>query len=187
VAAAAVGFSVHTGWAAAVVVAGTPRAPVLLARERVDLVDGERFVYHAAAELDLAHAEKLVAGTAATARRLAAEAIRRLRGDHGLRACAVVAGATPAPEALADVLRAHPFIHAAEGRLYRDALLAGGKHARLATTFLAAKGLDEAAAGALGADAKLVDRMGKTFGPPWSKDQRMAALAAWIVLAVTPG
>lgn len=183
----AVGFSVHTGWAAAVVVAGTPRAPRVLARERVALVDGNRFVYHAAQELDLPRAEELVAGAAATAKARAAEALQRLRRQHDVRACAVVGSGTPAPTELAAIVRSHALIHAAEGRLYRDALLAGAKQARVAATPFAAKALDDIAAGALGADAGLVAGVGKAIGPPWSKDQRIAALAAWVVLAVTPG
>jgi hypothetical protein len=188
VASAAVGFSVHTGWAAAVVVAGTPRAPRILARERVALVDRpERFVFHAAVELDPARAERLIEGAAAEAKANATEALRRFRGEHGVGACAVVASAAPAPDELAAILRSHMLIHAAEGRLYRDAILAGAKQARVAAKFFPAKVLDEVAAAALGADAALVAAAGKGAGPPWGKDQRMAALAAWVVLAVTPG
>ncbi len=186
---AALGFSVHTGWAAAVVVAGTPRAPRVLARERVELASRDRFVYHAAAEIELARAEELVARAGASAAARAADAIRRLSGEHGVRACAVVASGAPAPgiDPLATILRSHALIHAAEGRLYRDALLAGAEQAGVAATAFAARALAEIAAGALGADARLVDAAGKALGPPWGKDQRTAALAAWVVLAVTPG
>jgi hypothetical protein len=30
---------------------------------------------------------------------------------------------------------------------------------------------------------RLVNAIGKTLGPPWTKDQKLAALSGWIVLA----
>ena len=57
---AALGFRVHTGWAAAVVLAGPSTAPRVIDRRRFNLVEetdhDSVFVYHAAAEVDAAAA-----------------------------------------------------------------------------------------------------------------------------------
>src|SRR5256885_14279621 len=59
------GFSVQTGWAAMIAVAGPPAAPVILERRRIEMMTGSdpdspRFVYHAAQNLGLAAAERSV-------------------------------------------------------------------------------------------------------------------------------
>ncbi len=55
-----VGFAPHSGWAAAVIVGGTRRAPAVLARERIELAEaalpGCRQPYHALEALPLAQA-----------------------------------------------------------------------------------------------------------------------------------
>ena len=62
---AALGFRVHSGWAAMVVLTGPPASPSLLERKRVMLIDrssdGAAQPYHTAAELDLPEAEQRVA------------------------------------------------------------------------------------------------------------------------------
>src|SRR5689334_17643939 len=109
---AAVGFTVHTGWAAAVVV---DRRPVLLARLRIELADEDaRFVYHAAAEHG--DAERRIAAAARQARERAAAALRPLVAAHAITVAAV-APARRALPALATILAAHPLIHTAEGEL----------------------------------------------------------------------
>ncbi len=55
---AALGFSVHTGWAALVALSGPADAPQVVDRRRIELIDGPdadaaRFLYHLASELDL--------------------------------------------------------------------------------------------------------------------------------------
>ena len=53
---AALGFRAHSGWAALVVVAGDPRAPEVVLRERIEMADpelpGSKQPYHAAEELE---------------------------------------------------------------------------------------------------------------------------------------
>ena len=59
---AGVGFREHTGWAAMVALGGGVTAPVVLARSRYELSEGDlpRAVYHAARQLDLENAGRLV-------------------------------------------------------------------------------------------------------------------------------
>ena len=59
------GFAPHSGWAAVVVIGGTPRTPLVLARERLELSDaslpGAKQPYHAIEGLPLGEASARLA------------------------------------------------------------------------------------------------------------------------------
>jgi hypothetical protein len=82
-------------------------------------------------------------------------------------------------------------IHAAEGQLFRDALLHGARACGLFVADLVETELVEAASRTLGSSAAQLDnhlsQIGRAVGPPWREDQKSAALAAWIVLAHRAG
>jgi hypothetical protein len=189
----AIGLSVHTGWAACVVAGGSLRAPRIEAREEIELLgDPDRFVFHDAAKLDRADAARSVAeATKRAAAKARAEVARVIAAakEAGLDvvACAVVANAAPMPGPLDAVLAAHPKIHAAEGCLYRDALAHAAEEAGLATRIVPPKQLaSRAAKGARATEEEVTHLLadaGKAAGRPWAKDQRDAALGAWIALA----
>src|SRR5262249_2600265 len=84
---AALGFRAHTGWAAVVAVAGSPRGPDAVLRRRIELWDvapaGSAHVYHAAAELAPAAAEKLVHEATERVRACATAALRHLVAELG--------------------------------------------------------------------------------------------------------
>jgi hypothetical protein len=115
---AALGFRVHTGWAA--VVAASANCEVLQ-RARISCEPSStRFVYHQAAEISPGQAEALIATaraeTIAAAEREISNLLGSLAGDGiTLRAACVPAGNARLPDALADILAAHSRIHAAEG------------------------------------------------------------------------
>jgi hypothetical protein len=160
---AAIGFSVHTGWAAAVVLGAGPQ---ILARLRIELADEDhdaRFVYHAAAERG--RAEERIRRAEQTARERADVGLRDVVIHH-----TVVVAALPAPKRrlpdLATILAAHPLLHAAEGELYRRAI----------ADACAALGL------ALVTPSPRAPAVGKV-GAPWGKDQKDAAALAWAALA----
>lgn len=155
---AAVGFSVHTGWAVVVVIA---RPLALVERARLELSDrDQRFVYHLAAERG--QAERRVRDAARIARDRAAEALRPLIERHGVTLAAVPKPKRALP-ALDVILAAHPLIHTAEGELFRAAI--------------------EDACRAVGlkvvAPAPVAPSELEKPGPPWGKDQRDAAALAW--------
>ena len=165
---AAIGFSVHTGWAAAVAVGG-PKATVL-ARERLVLADSDygRFVYHAARETP-AFAREMVKESRQVAERRAAKALRALvaaLGDHTVVGVALPPAKRELPP-LEKILASHSLVHSAEGELFRRALVAAAGKVGLPVV--------EATAGPLPAV--------KVSGPPWGKDQRIAAALAWTALA----
>ncbi len=165
---AAIGFSVHTGWAAAVALGG-PKA-TLLARERIVLADSDygRFVYHAARETP-AFARDMVKESRQVAVRRATGALRDLVAalDRHRVVALVVPPARRELPPLEKILASHSLVHSAEGELFRAALVAAGKKVGLTVV--------ELAPGAL--PALSVD------GPPWGKDQRTAASLAWAALA----
>src|SRR5215510_13980102 len=82
---AAVGFRVHSGWAAMVAVCVEKSAPRVLARERVHLVEefSYRFrqPYHTAEKMKLEEAREFVKRVEGEAERLAYRAIQSLQMD----------------------------------------------------------------------------------------------------------
>lgn len=168
---AAIGFSVHTGWAAAVAVGG-PKATVL-ARQRVVLADSDygRFVYHAARETP-AFAGEMVKESRQVAVRRGSKALKELiadLADHQVVSIAVPPAKRALPP-LETILASHSLVHSAEGELFRAALVTAGEKIGLAVVELAPVALP-----ALSVD-----------GPPWGKDQRTAAALAWAALRSPP-
>ena len=163
----AIGFSIHTGWAAAVAVAG-PKF-TLLARKEILLADEEhdaRFVYHVGADHP-EHAAAIVRKAAEIARKRAAEALRGVIAElGGKRLVAALPPPRKPPPELATVLKSHTLIHSAEGALFTQAVAAGAEDAGCRVV--------------LTAPASLPD-FGKP-GPPWGKDQKQAAALAWAAL-----
>jgi len=173
----ALGFVAHTGWAIAVAV-GTGKAPFLLDRRRIELVSAGRevaFVYHAAQELGLTEAERKVAEVRREAEIRAREAIALQvatlrKGGHEPGQCAIVGSRKAVPTDLGTILQSHALVHAAEGGLYREALALGAKANGLEAMTITPDELDLGAA--------LLRDLGRGAGPPWGRDQKLAALAA---------
>src|SRR5215467_10615091 len=129
----AVGVVTRTGSAVVVALSGPGSAPCFAGRWEIGLV-GAGFPaqpYHMAADLDTAAADTLV-GSAVRAAEDAAVAGLRLIAD-GLPAAAevlavaVAVKAVHVPDDLAAILRSHARMHAAEGVLYREAVLAAAR------------------------------------------------------------
>ena len=192
----AIGIRVHSGWGALVAVAGDTGALEVIERQRVEIIDrkkpGAMEPYHFAKDLPLGDAEKFIAGSAASATRLASEAMRevcdKLRAHHyNLVAAAILlSSGRPLPE-LEKVLAAHPLIHTAEGEFFRQAFRDACASLKIPVNGIRERDLDEHAKSALRGDGGLLKKkiagMGKTLGPPWTTDQKAAALAAAIALA----
>ena len=76
---ARLGFAPHSGWAALVVVAGRPRSPEVVLRQRIEMTDrapGAAQPYHAVEGRPLAEATRRIAGYKRSADALAYEAVR---------------------------------------------------------------------------------------------------------------
>jgi len=169
------GVSTRTGSAVIIALAGTRHQPGFASRWDVQLIppEMEREAYHAAADLTLTEAEELIKQTeqAAEAGALAAlEAAAASLPTHTVVAVAVVVKAVSVPASTAQVLRSHAWMHAAEGLLYREAILAAArKRGRMAHAVDAAVLTDlhqELAA------------IGRAAGRPWRRIEKDAAAAA---------
>jgi hypothetical protein len=198
----ALGFSVHTGWAAVVAVsADSPGSITILDRRRMEMIRGDdpqgpRFVYHAARELSLEAAEKFVHASEqralAGAREALGAAVESLRSaGHPPVACALVGGNPTPPGPLEAILRNHSAVHTAEGALFRQAVRRAGEALGIPVTEVRSKELVARAARVLGVTASrvpdLLARVGQQAGRPWSKDQKDATLVALVALLDSSG
>jgi hypothetical protein len=191
---AAIGFRAHTGWAAVVVIGGSPAEPRVQDRRRIELTDETDLeniqVYHAAAEQPFAKAEWMIdAALAATTTRARASVAALVESLAVPAGCAgLVAGNTQLPASLEKLLASHALIHAAEGEMFRAAIVAACKACKLPITGFAGNALSDHAKQTLGlSPGKLRDRLaalGQGLGSPWGQDQKEAALVAWMALAM---
>jgi hypothetical protein len=78
-------------------------------------------------------------------------------------------------------------MHTAEGELFREALRFGCEASGLAVSGIKERELFGHAAASLGVAPDEVDRrvtaLGKIIGPPWTQDEKLCALAGWLVLS----
>ena len=191
---AAIGFRAHTGWAAVVVIAGTAEEPRVIDRLRIELTDQTDLekiqIYHAAAEQPFAKAawmiEAATAATNTTARASVAALVASL--DVPIGCAGLVTGNTQLPASLEKILASHALVHAAEGEMFRAAIVAACKSCQLPIIGFPGNALSDHAKQTLGLSAgKLRDRLvalGAGLGPPWSQDQKEAALVAWMAWAM---
>ena len=189
---AVLGFRPHTYWTAAVALAGRPDAPRVVTRRRIDFAAGlERFVYHQAEALDLVEGQALIDRVRTAVESNAAREIGGLVADLRrdgvtVRIAVVPCGTAKPPEALADILRVHARMHAAEGNFYRDAVAAACEILGLPVHRVAERDLPLALGRVLGVDPAAVQArlhvLGATLGPPWNEDYRLATQAAWLHL-----
>jgi hypothetical protein len=161
----AIGITVHTGWGACVVVGGSLIEPEIVANEVLEiLADTERFCFHAAAEMKPAAAEKWVERMREKALLIARRELLPLIAQK-VSVCAIVAKEGD-PGDFADVLASHPRTHTAEGCFYRDVFRDASP---VPVRIVPPSSLE-------------ISRVGKLTRPPWGRDQKLAALAAWSVL-----
>ncbi len=195
---AALGFRIHTGWAAMVAVRGPVEAPLVLDRRRVELAESQMSaaVYHAAAKLSPSQAAKLVEETREDATKRAraamAEVIAELaKQGHEVVAAGIVLGGGRLPEDLPSILASHAYIHSAEGELFREALRLAGEGCKLAVVGVPGSSIYERAAEGLGRSVAEVQdtikQLGRAVGRPWAQDQKESALAASLALACGRG
>ena len=192
---AAVGFRVHSGWAAVVVVWLEKGAPVVLDRKRAHLVKMFSYTfrqpYHTAEKMPLAEARKFVAQVQAEARELAYRAVHEMQSSLEnlkiklTRGNLLLSSGRPLPD-LEKILASHALIHTADGELFREAIVHGCARCGVKMESIKERALLEDAGAALHLKTTelmcRVTELGKPFGSPWSQDEKFATLAAWLVL-----
>lgn len=197
---AALGLRAHSGWAALIVVTGSPCSPRVVDRRRIELADalipGSKQPYHTAQGLDLKAAEKFVAGCAAQASRLAGRAFKTVIHNLAERRCKVIGcgilfARGRSATTLGATLASHALIHTAEGELFRGALAQASQQANLPLTRvfereLYARGAAELSIPVGELKRRLIE-LGQPIGPPWRQDEKYAALVGWLALSAGAG
>ena len=187
------GFKAHSGWAALVVLGTRGGNLEVLERSRVELVEEEwaKQPYHAAEELKPAEARKVVKRGIDAAKRIALRemrnAVERTReSGFEVRNCGLVVGNPMPGWSVDEILAVHFRMHKAEGVLFRDVLAEAADACDLRLVAILEKQLLEHAQSALKTSASSLSQrvaaLGKAVGPPWSRDQKEATLAAMIAL-----
>ncbi|HYL68186.1 MAG TPA: hypothetical protein VEX69_03390 [Candidatus Limnocylindria bacterium] len=193
---AAVGFRVHSGWAALVALAVTKGTPAVLLRARVHLVETFSYKfrqpYHTAKRLAPDEGRAFVSHVQAEARRLALSAIHdaaaKLEAEgYQLSRCGLLlASGRPLP-GLPQILASHALIHTADGELFREALLYASSRCGLESLKIKERDLFNSASQVLHLKANnlqsRVKELGRPFGAPWSQDEKFASLVAWLAMA----
>jgi hypothetical protein len=190
---AAVGFRVHSGWTAMVALAVTKGSPAILVRRRVNLVQmftyEFRQPYHTAEKLPPPEARAFVVRVRSEARQLALRAMRELQTElrnqgYSLTGFGLLLSSGRPLPAFTKILAAHSLIHTADGELFREALLRAAARTGLKPMAIRERELADSASRALHrkpADlARRISDLGRSLGPPWSRDEKSAALVAWL-------
>lgn len=191
----ALGFKAHSGWAALVALGKSKDGFAVIDRRRIELIDdGELWAkqpYHAAEGLPPVEARKIVKNGIDSARRVAKRKLREILrncgdGNFDVGACAVITP-EPMPDWSTDeILSVHFRMHKAEGVLFPDALARAAEANGLNLLAIREKTLDDVVQESL---ARPIDSvmeeillLGRSIGPPWRSDQKLATLAAMVAL-----
>src|SRR5262245_28372092 len=128
---AAIGFRVHSGWAAMVAVALEDGLPVVLDRRKLLLVKTFTYTfrqpYHTAEKMALSGAAEFVRGAEKESQELALSGICSLKKELAkleYRVCGaalLLASGRQLPE-FEKILASHALIHTADGELFRDSI-----------------------------------------------------------------
>jgi hypothetical protein len=197
---AAIGVRMHSGWGALVAVSNSAGTVEVIKRLRVAITTpgtpGANQPYHFAKNLEFPEAQEFLGNCFAASNRLALAAVRDVVDELGGRHYRVVGSAVllasgrPLPP-LSKIFASHALIHAAEGEFFREAFLKACEDLDLAVTGFREGNLDECVKTTFGKAAarmrQQISTLGRPLGPPWTKDQKTAALAALVVLATSKG
>jgi hypothetical protein len=192
---AAIGFTVKSGWAAAVLLAGSPASFRIVDSSRIDLSDPavpeSRQPYHegfGTARAAGPELTRLLRSVRRFGERSVAGLIERYcEAGHRLAGAGVVVGSLIDP---AQIANDHIRIHALEGQLFRGIVEEGAVRSRVPCAIWRERDLYASAAGVLDqSEQRLRARLAvrpPDVGGSWRAEQKAAALAAWLVLAGRP-
>jgi len=159
---------------------GSRDVPGFVARREIELAGPglPAQPFHAAAGLDPAAARMLISRTERCAAEMAAAELRALVDSlpalPSVSGVAVAVKAVAIPDSVEEVLRSHAWMHAAEGVLYREAVLAAAQECGWT-----AHAVDLSA---LPAADQILVTLGRGAGPPWRRAEKDAARAALTLL-----
>src|SRR5438309_1568044 len=174
-----------------VVLGGPPGSPQVLDSFTLNLSDAAvpatRQPYHAGmgvAQTNAARLGRLIKRVERCARRSVAQLVRTCRANgRRIRGVGIVVGSDIDPQRIANP---HIRAHASEGRLFRTVIERAAKRHALRTVTTVERDMMPLAAIALGqsegALRRAVTELGGPASGPWRAEQKMAALAAWMIL-----
>ena len=192
---AAVGFTVKSGWAAAVLVAGTAASPRVADSRIIELSDPNipetRQPYHAGfgtARKDGRELSRLLDLVRRRGTQSVSAAIAAYRdGGHRLAGAALVVGSTIDPDRIANE---HIRIHALEGQLFRSVIEDVVTNSGFACRLWRQRDLYSLAARTLQRSEQDLRHALVELRPAgrtaWRAEHKDAALAAWLVLSTGP-
>lgn len=180
------------GWAAYVVLGGRMAEPSMLFRGRMPLCDpsieGSEQPFHHAALMDLESGEAFIERCRQSSQNLAGLALDKVIATHGaLQGCCVLTGPPRALPPLSTIRASHALQHAAEREFYRDVARDAALRKGIATEMVVEKDLPtlaERLPGTAASRRATLSGYGKRVGSPWGQDERFAATAAWLALAL---
>ena len=190
---AALGIRAHSGWAAAILLAGPTTAPQILERRRIVLCDpaieGAKQPFHHAEPMRFPDAQRFIANCTESTARCAREALGQFIAAakvYGCRldGCGILTASGRALPDMVSILASHALIHAAEGEFYRDAMAHACEQKKIAVSRVKERDVERWTASRVG-EATLksaLAAMGQTLGPPWTADEKRATMIAWLVL-----
>jgi len=197
---AAIGIRAHSGWGAVVVISANRGAPVVIHRKRIAVTDpsvrGANQPYHFAKGQALAEAERYLADCSAISERLAFEALGGIvkdlqRSEHVAVGCAILLASGRTLPPVPRILASHPLIHTAEGEFFRQVFWKASERLEIPVTGIRERELDQRAEEVFGERSiqlrQKIAALGDAVGPPWTADQKLASLAAVLVLASSSG
>src|SRR5208337_5356280 len=197
---AALGFRVHSGWAAVVAVSGPLTSPAVTERRRIEIaapeIAGSKQPYHAVKNLELKEAERFLLRCNESSFSLAAKAIGDCIHDANSKGqkiarCGILLGSGRPLGTLAAILASHALIHTAEGEFFRNPILEACKHQGVHVIGVKEKELLPHCENELRISQEALDQhlssIGRMIGPPWRQDEKFAMLVAWLALAAAGG
>jgi len=191
---AVIGFRMHSGWGALVVMSNDGAVDVVERRHitvALPSLPGSKQPYHYVEKLGLKEAETYLVNCSAASGQLASAAVGELledleRREYRVSASAILMASGRALPSLAEILASHALIHAAEGEFFRTIVHKACEDTGIAVTRLRERELEQHAKEVLGDKAnqmkQRISLFGKRLGPPWTQDEKMAALAATLIL-----
>ena len=190
---AAIGLKAKTGRAIAVVLRGPADEPQIINRTEVILTDPRIPAtfqpYHEVMDLPWNESQKQVKPFIRAIERVATQAlaalIRELQSE-GLKVVGVgIVGS--ADRNLSKIGNFHIRAHAAEGLLFRQVLESAARANKLPHRTFVEKTLQVQAVSELDCTGVQLNSylaaLGRTIGPPWRTDERVAATGGWLTLA----
>jgi hypothetical protein len=189
---AALGFRVKSGWAMAVLLAGSSSAPELVRCQAILLSDPaipqSKQPYHAALDLPAKEGktltQKLRKVVAAAAKKSVNELLKQAtREGYGVSGAGLVVGSMVDPATLHNE---HIRAHGLEGKLFRTVLLDAFRARKIPCESFLEKSAYVMAAPVLRISASQITSriaaLGNSHDGSWRSEEKLAALAAWVAL-----